>query len=465
MKLKALAIASILFLNASSLFAQKINITSNGVMVYGSKVSAEPIAVNSNDEGWVLAYGDGLITGGEKIATIAKKNSENYTLTLKTKTHPEHSKDQKKVAFIKFIDKRDKPGMMTYVVKDGVTMMETALTFIGESKQSASNINAKLIKEGFSAYDDDETLGNGKAKSFDPELGIVGNILYYSANGRGTKGYKTAIVVRWDVYDMSEEKILYRFTSAGYTDNGKPIKEDEAFRLATKDALWGLISDVDFVKLCNDGNSDQDGATGNYTFSSAPKPHYSDYSSMIESSIKSAVTIKTPSGYGSGFIISEDGYLLTNYHVIADSGKYEVTFNNGLKLSATVVSKNKAKDVALLKLGAEGFAPLPVDTTTTALRVGTDVIAIGTPADVKLKQSVTKGIVSGMREFDNQKYVQTDVSINPGNSGGALINKNGAVVGIVTAKLKGSGVEGLGFAIPINEALHALNITLKDSKD
>jgi S1-C subfamily serine protease len=158
--------------------------------------------------------------------------------------------------------------------------------------------------------------------------------------------------------------------------------------------------------------------------------------------------------------VSSSGYIISNAHVVDDSTNLEAVFSSGLTLPLQLVRINPKADVALLKIPGSGYVPLSLDTTLVTETIGSDVVAIGTPKDVRLGQTVTKGIISGMREFDEKIYIQTDVSINGGNSGGPLINKKGQVVGIVTSKRKDS--EGLGFAIPIVEGLRALNIALKN---
>lgn len=111
---------------------------------------------------------------------------------------------------------------------------------------------------------------------------------------------------------------------------------------------------------------------------------------------------------------------------------------------------------------AGGGLPLRLDSGAI---VGEDVIAIGAPFDAGLSHSVSKGIVSGIRSIDGKKVIQTDVAINPGNSGGPLIDSHGQVIGIVTWKVSGAGIEGLGFAVPISEAFRSLNIELGTTAD
>lgn len=162
-------------------------------------------------------------------------------------------------------------------------------------------------------------------------------------------------------------------------------------------------------------------------------------------------------GVGSGFIFNEDGYILTNHHVIADATELKVTFNNGKEVSASVVNSDANLDLAVIKLNEKVDIPGVVELgDSDALRTGDEVVAIGNPLGTEFIGTATRGIVSSSdREISiskgiTSKYIQTDAAINPGNSGGPLINTKGEVIGINTAKIGESGVEGIGFAIPMN---------------
>ena len=186
-------------------------------------------------------------------------------------------------------------------------------------------------------------------------------------------------------------------------------------------------------------------------------------------------------GIGSGFIINEDGNVLTNYHVIelaltANGGtnKVTVSMSDGQEVEADIVNYDKDRDIAMLKLAEGTKVPGVAELgDSDALYVGQEVIAIGTPLGTNFAQTCTKGIVSGVnRSIDEStdgsavqsesessyEYIQTDTAINSGNSGGPLINSEGQVIGINTAKLSNStsssnaSIEGMGFAIPINDA-------------
>src|SRR5204862_5468041 len=123
-----------------------------------------------------------------------------------------------------------------------------------------------------------------------------------------------------------------------------------------------------------------------------------------------------------------------------------------------VVKVNRDMDLALLKVQASDLPALTIG-NDKQLQLGEEIFAIGTPLDISLGQSVSRGILSGTREIEGRSYLQTDVSINPGNSGGPLIDETGAVVGVTTLKISGRGLEGLGFGVPISVAIEMLNIT------
>lgn len=181
------------------------------------------------------------------------------------------------------------------------------------------------------------------------------------------------------------------------------------------------------------------------------------------------VTFGRNSGYaiGSGFVLTEDGYIATNQHVVDEGEDFTVIFYDGSEYKAKLVGGDSTRDLAVLKINAKGLTPLPIG-NSEALKVGQTVVAIGTPYDMELAGTLTRGIISGLdRDLDiydettgrvvkTMRMIQTDTSINPGNSGGPMINLAGQVVGINSMKLIDE-YEGLGFAIPINYAVDIFN--------
>ena len=164
-------------------------------------------------------------------------------------------------------------------------------------------------------------------------------------------------------------------------------------------------------------------------------------------------------GIGSGFIINEEGYILTNYHVVKGAQEISVTLSNDVTTTAQVVNYDENQDVAMIKITDENVEiPATVELgDSDALQPGEEVIAIGTPLSTELSSTVTKGIISAtsrsvaVESGVTMNLIQTDAAINAGNSGGPLVNTKGEVVGINSSKISGEAVEGIGFSIPIND--------------
>lgn len=186
----------------------------------------------------------------------------------------------------------------------------------------------------------------------------------------------------------------------------------------------------------------------------------------------------TATATGSGIIISEDGYIVTNNHVVDSSSSnsyYDLSDATSVKIKlygddttydAKIVGKDSQTDLAVLKIDKTGLTAAEFANSDEAV-VGEFVMAVGSP--LGLDTTVTTGIISAVNrevESDGNKYVciQTDAAINSGNSGGALVNSEGKVIGINTLKLSGTGVEGIGFAIPINSTLDVIDDLIEFNK-
>ena len=162
-------------------------------------------------------------------------------------------------------------------------------------------------------------------------------------------------------------------------------------------------------------------------------------------------------GSGSGIIISSDGYVVTNNHVIENAKSIAVTLNTGEEYSATLVGTDAKTDLAVLKISANDLTVASLGDSSVC-NAGELAVAIGNPLGQELAGTVTVGVISAVNrtiqadDGTNMVLLQTDAAINPGNSGGALVNGYGEVIGINTMKFSGNGVEGIGFAIPVNTA-------------
>ena len=190
-----------------------------------------------------------------------------------------------------------------------------------------------------------------------------------------------------------------------------------------------------------------------------------DFSGIIENAIKAVVTIRTDVAQGTGFIITSDGYIVTNAHVLAGASKVSATTSDQITIEASFIGFNGQLDIALLKIS--GNYEILNLANSDEVQIGEKVIAIGNP--LGLQFSVSEGIVSAVHRIGENKlkaYIQTDAALNPGNSGGPLINKAGEAIGMNNFKV--SGGENLGFAIESNYirdivnkiALEAINKTL-----
>jgi putative serine protease PepD len=210
------------------------------------------------------------------------------------------------------------------------------------------------------------------------------------------------------------------------------------------------------------------------TAGAAPVVDRSSLAGVAAKTQPSVVSIATASGEGSGVILTEDGYILTNNHVVetASGGNVTVTFSNGKKVQAKVIGTDPRYDLGVVKAGVTGLTPATLG-DSDKMAVGDTVLAIGSP--LGLQGSVTSGIISAkdrtLRAGQNSStlsgLLQTDAPINPGNSGGALVNMNGDVIGINTAIAtsgNGEGNIGLGFAIPSNKAKQVAEQLIKGQK-
>jgi serine protease Do len=195
-----------------------------------------------------------------------------------------------------------------------------------------------------------------------------------------------------------------------------------------------------------------------------------------DSVVEINTTVTTPSmfgeaigqGAGSGVIVKEDGYIATNYHVIENSRAITVRLHDGDEYSAQIVGYDQQNDIAVIKIDAPDLTAASIG-SSSELGVGDLAVAIGNPLG-RLGGTVTSGIISSLDRrltLDNNTtldLLQTDAAINPGNSGGGLFNEKGELIGIVVAKSSGTGVEGLGFAIPIDTAAPIIDDLIENGK-
>lgn len=188
-----------------------------------------------------------------------------------------------------------------------------------------------------------------------------------------------------------------------------------------------------------------------------PQRYYDPFSGRYYYSADENTDEMVEQGSGSGIIISTDGYIVTNQHVIDGAQEVSIILNTGDEITAQIIGQDVKTDLAVLKIDTDKTLTAAVLGDSTSVQVGELVVAIGNPMGQEFSGSVTAGIISAVNRtmtIENRTYnlLQTDAAINSGNSGGALINQYGEVIGINSVKLSESGVEGMGFAIAMSEA-------------
>ena len=280
---------------------------------------------------------------------------------------------------------------------------------------------------------------------------------YRSLWGDRTQDERT---IRWEVFDREAGKVIYRQEITGAAQ-AEGVDNLAATYEAIRDSFRSLLAEPRLIAVLSQPSlSEPSILPATYeiqAIATANQPLTVEQ--LVGHAIPSIVQIRTPNARGSGFLIDASGLILTNQHVVGSTLSVKVDLYDGSTRMGRVLKRDATADVALVKLDGADFdvVGLPV-CHTNAVKVGEAVVAIGNP--LALSNTVTQGVVSGFRTDAARSLIQTDAAINPGNSGGPLLNRQGAVIGIVTEKIVSRGVEGLGFALPIGEVLHRLNVKI-----
>lgn len=277
------------------------------------------------------------------------------------------------------------------------------------------------------------------------------------------------IEVVWHVYDRLQRKVIHTESTVGRFE----LKETPAEGAMT--FIIGAFSDAARALAQRPGfrNAVAKQTEGSPPVAAAPsglsqlrliqaKASAEPLAHQSERVRRATVTIDLGDGHGSGFVIDERGYILTNQHVVGGRERVRVRFLDGTEVTGEVLRRDEVRDVALVKVGGRGHPALPIRPAPAA--VAEEVYAIGAPLDPVLSNSVTKGVVSAVRrERNGLVYIQADVNVQQGNSGGPLLDEAGNVVGISVIGLRmGEAMAGINFFIPIHDALERLNLKLVD---
>lgn len=373
--------------------------------------------------------------------------------------------------------------VMGTVAHDGLCARRTKLTSDGVRENLSRD---ELVEIFTDEATDTRLMVTSDARTLFPhpdtsqaELWIGGNIteLYrnvcYPLAGWGnpipSKG-EARITVDWEVFSPLDRRVVLRRTTSGYAELDDAIDGGwaELLRRSFAQSVRGLLADEEFRALVTvtqgkpaasqppaarqEARPDLSGVRVRVAGADAPAMPLDDVRN-------SAVLVQMGNGHGSGFIITPDGYMLTNHHVVKEAARVRVRLQNGVSVVADVVAREERRDVALLKADMLGVVPLYLQLADVG--TGDDLFPVGAPLEEHLQGNISKGIASGYRFFPGEgRLLQSDAATYGGNSGGPVVNRHGHVVGIVVSGYRGDVGDKIGVNnfIPIADALKTLGI-------
>ena len=405
-----------------------------------------------------------------KFVKISKKESKSTFALAKLITDI----DRGETIFTFPAKPTTKGYLCNYTVRDGDITYSGGKNYLGDWSTELGDIfYEELTRLGYNIAGDPKDLFNANTSVSSAEYLIAGRVIKMTGNfcsdhdfwyALPTNKYsgEMSVTVEWSVLNTLTKNIVLNETITGYYKLEKPEKEgittvfENAFAISSENfakspKLRNLAVGKKIVAT-NDNNSKE-----NIKISQGK----SQKEFNIDNLRSNIVTIRIGQGHGSGFFVGNNGYLLTNAHVVGDSKSVQIITSSGMEIEGQVIRKSKSRDVALIKV------PLKI-TNSLYLKfqipdIASDVYAAGTPIDEALKTTVTKGIISNIR-VDNAsglKFIQADASISPGNSGGPLFDRFGNVIGISVAKYNTNSAEGLGLFIPLKDAFNSIKLLIE----
>lgn len=254
--------------------------------------------------------------------------------------------------------------------------------------------------------------------------------------------------VEWSVFSNLEKRVVLVVTTEGSTRGTieSTIGEPGLLRVALQDAAIRLAADASFYRLV--ASQPPAAEVASRIRLKRLQELSGELKANLETVRKAVATITANRGYGSGFVISDDGKVLTAEHVISGSKYVKVGLGGKKECYGEVIASSKQRDLAVIQTDCRSLTPLPLG--SRRLLEGAEVFAVGTPVSSELQFSVTKGVVSGVRKFEDLDYIQSDVSVLPGSSGGPLLDPSGNAIGVTSAGVaSGSVPVGVNFFVPL----------------
>jgi S1-C subfamily serine protease len=280
---------------------------------------------------------------------------------------------------------------------------------------------------------------------------------WYTGGHAGDIKGDSSMKIDWQIYSPIKKQVVFRATTDGsakleqVVPGGVPRLLSDSFASNVRE----LSSNADFRAALSasrplakgvllPGQQDKISLAGSLKAGKRP----------VGDEVASVVTVLTGQGSGSGDLVSNDGYMVTNAHVVGDEKQVRVRWSDGIETVAEVVRVAKDRDVALIKTNPRDRDPLPIK--RGAVTPGARVYAIGSPLGKGYQGTVSSGIVSATRVMEGMRYIQSDVSVTHGSSGGALLDENGAMIGITVSG--NERASGLNFFIPIGDVMDFLSL-------
>jgi hypothetical protein len=278
----------------------------------------------------------------------------------------------------------------------------------------------------------------------------------FNPSDRGSVRGDSSMKIDWQIYSPIKKQIVARASTSGTGKVGSSIQGGyqrllvEAFASNVRD----LAQNTSFHEALNAPKALTKGfVVPGQQSKIALAGSLKAPARRIDDAVGSVVTLLNGTGQGSGVLVSDDGYLLTNAHVVGDEKTVRVRWSDRIETLGEVVRVAKDRDVALVKTNPRERTPLAIK--RGAVSPGQRVYAIGTPLDNAFQSSVSSGVVSGNRIIDGLRYIQSDTSVTHGSSGGALLDENGSVIGLTDL---GIGSGGINLFIPIGDAVDFLSL-------
>ena len=272
-----------------------------------------------------------------------------------------------------------------------------------------------------------------------------------------------SMTIDWQLYSRLESRVVAKATIASTFTSKAAVKGGVEYYMARNfEENLKLLAADPTIRAALSGPSAATGAAikppplppiaVSGTVGIAPRP--------IDQASKSVVVIFAGEGMGSGVLISREGFILTDAHVVGDAASVRLRWADGKTAVGTVLRTHKVRDVALLKVDAAGYEPLPLNVAPPA--VGSTVFAIGAPESQQFEGTLTRGVVSAVRDMQGLTYIQSDVTTGPGGSGGPLLDEKGYVVGLtVLAVGRDTTSSGLNFFTPVKDVIDFLALDLR----